>query len=293
MTTLLKRFASLLLALALCTALPCARAEETFTPIPWDAEVMPYAPHEDGYLPDNAGYHDDSLDIRIETFRRDDTTVMAVYVTIADPSQLRTGIAGSWISKRTAPVSKTLEKYGGVLGINGDYYTYHSQGIVVRNTQQVRMVPVKGRDTLIIDENGDFTILSPTTKEAFDAFEGQVVHAFCFGPGLVVDGQELTDLDQVSMDNGKGKKTQRIALGQTGPLSYLILACEGPENPGSVGFDLLQMAALCKELGCINAYNLDGGSSSTIAMQGEKINSVSSNKIRYVSDIIVFATLDP
>lgn len=293
MTTLLRRFVCLLAALTLCAAVPAAGAESAFTPIPWDAEVMPYAPHEDGYLPDEGGYHDDSLDIRIETFRRDDTTVMAVYVTIVDPSQLRTGVAGNWRSKKNAPVSKTLEKYGGVLGINGDFYTYHSQGIVVRNTETIRFSPVKGRETLIIDENGDFTILSPTTKEAFEAFEGQVVHAFCFGPGLVINGQELTDLSTVTMDNGKGKKTQRIAIGQLAPLSYLILTCEGPENKGSVGFDLLQMAALCKEMGCINAYNLDGGSSCTVAMRGEKINARSSNKIRYVSDIIFFATLVP
>lgn len=287
---MMKRALALLFALLMLTSSALA---EDFTPIPWDAEVMPYAPHEECYLPDNAGYHDDSLDIRIETFRRDDTTVMAVYVTVADASQIRTGIAGNWKTKKTAPVSKTLAKYGGVLGINGDYYTYHSQGIVVRNTERIRFNPIAGRETLIIDDKGDFTIIRPTTKEAFESFEGTVVHAFCFGPGLVVDGEAITDLSKVTMDNGKGKKTQRIAIGQTGPLSYLILTCEGPENPGSVGFDLLQMAALCKELGCINAYNLDGGSSSTVAMRGEKINAVSSNKVRSVSDIIFFATLVP
>lgn len=286
----MKRALALLFSLLMLTSSALA---EDFTPIPWDAEVMPYAPHEECYLPDNAGYHDDSLDIRIETFRRDDTTVMAVYVTVADASQIRTGIAGNWKTKKTAPVSKTLAKYGGVLGINGDYYTYHSQGIVVRNTERIRFNPIAGRETLIIDDKGDFTIIRPTTKEAFESFEGTVVHAFCFGPGLVVDGEAITDLSKVTMDNGKGKKTQRIAIGQTGPLSYLILTCEGPENPGSVGFDLLQMAALCKELGCINAYNLDGGSSSTVAMRGEKINAVSSNKVRSVSDIIFFATLVP
>ncbi len=287
---MMKRALALLFALLMLTSSALA---EDFTPIPWDAEVMPYAPHEECYLPDHTGYHDDSLDIRIETFRRDDTNVMAVYVTVADASQIRTGIAGNWKTKKTAPVSKTLAKYGGVLGINGDYYTYHSQGIVVRNTERIRFNPVAGRETLIIDDKGDFTIIRPTTKEAFESFEGAVVHAFCFGPGLVVDGEAITDLSKVTMDNGKGKKTQRIAIGQTGPLSYLILTCEGPENPGSVGFDLLQMAALCKEMGCINAYNLDGGSSSTVAMQGEKINAVSSNKVRSVSDIIFFATLVP
>ena len=254
---------------------------------------MPVGPHKSGYLPDNAGYHDDSIDVRIETFRRDDTTVMAVYVTIVDPSQLRTATAAAkYPSKATAPVTSMLKKANGVIGINGDYFAYHGQGIVVRNGRQLRNRPNKGRDTLIIDANANFTILQGTTEEMYEAFEGEVVHAFCFGPGLVVDGEPLTSLDHITLNCGKGRKTQRIAIGQLGPLQYLLLTCEGPENEGSVGFDLLQMAALCKELGCINAYNLDGGSSCTVALNGKKINATSSGKVRYVSDIIYFGTLD-
>ena len=45
-------------------------------------------------------------------------------------------------------------------------------------------------------------------------------------------------------------------------------------------------------MGCINAYNLDGGSSCTVALNGKKINATSSGKVRYVSDIIYFGTLD-
>lgn len=284
---------ALMLAL-LCLALTSfATAESGFTPVPWDVKTMPQGPHKSGYLPDNAGYHDDSIDVRIETFRRDDTTVMAVYVTIADPSQLRTATAANkYPSKATAPVTAMLKKANGVIGINGDYFAYHSQGIVVRNGRQLRNKPNKGRDTLIIDQDANFTILQGTTKEMFEAFEGEVIQAFCFGPGLVVDGVPLTDLDTVTMDCGKGRKTQRIVIGQIAPLQYVLITCEGPENEGSVGFDLLQMAQLCKELGCVNAYNLDGGSSCTVALNGKKINAISSRKVRYVSDIIYFATLD-
>lgn len=280
--------------LLLCMAMAfSAAAEGDFTPVPWDVKTMPQGPHKSGYLPDNGGYHDDSIDVRIETFRRDDTTVMVAYVTIADPTQLRTATAAAkYPSKATAPVTAMLKKANGVIGINGDYFAYHGQGIVVRNTRQLRNKPNKGRDTLIIDQNGDFTIIQGTTKEKFEAFEGEVIQAFCFGPGLVVDGVPLTDLDTVTMDCGKSRKTQRIVIGQTGPLQYVLMTCEGPENEGSVGFDLLQMAQLCKELGCINAYNLDGGSSCTIALNGKKINATSSRKVRYVSDIIYFATLD-
>lgn len=51
------------------------------------------------------------------------------------------------------------------------------------------------------------------------------------------------------------------------------------------------MANLCVQFGLNNAYNLDGGSSSTIALNNQKINSPSSHKNRMVGDCIWFATL--
>lgn len=84
-----------------------------------------------------------------------------------------------------------------------------------------------------------------------------------------------------------------MVIGQIGKLEYLILTNEGPEStaPKSVGFDLVQMANLCVQFGLDNAYNLDGGSSSTIALNNQKINSPSSHKNRMVGDCIWFATL--
>lgn len=294
----MKRFAALVMLLVLCLT-TIALGEENppaavFDPLPWEATEAVCLPKAECYLPDNGGYHDDSLDVRVETFRQHDTTVMAVYVKIAHPSQLRTATAATkYPSKRVMPVSKMLERAGGVVGINGDYFSYHSDGIVVRNGVTLRERPNKGRDTLIIDENGDFTILHPTSKDNYAAFDKKVIHAFCFGPGLVIDGEPLTDLKTVMLDCGKGRKTQRIVIGQTGPLEYLILTCEGPENKDSVGMDLLQMAQLCKDMGMINAYNLDGGSSCTVVLNNQKINALSSRKVRSVSDAIWFATLVP
>ncbi|MGN1019593.1 MAG: phosphodiester glycosidase family protein [Aristaeellaceae bacterium] len=291
----MKRFLRLLALACVLALLAVPGFASSFEPIPYAMEPAPYPPHQECYLPDNAGYHDDSLDIRIETFRHLDTTVMAAYVTLTDPSQMRTGSAlpTAPLYKRENTVAKMSKYYQAVMGINGDYFCYHSDGIVVRNGTVYRMNPNEGRDTLIIDAKGDFTILHPTTREAYDAFEGEVIHAFCFGPGLVIDGVQLTDMDSVLVDNGKFKQTQRMAICQMGPLSYLILACEGPENDNSVGMTLAEWAALCKEMGAVNAYNLDGGSSTTIALNNRKINALSANKERPVGDLIYFCTLVP
>ena len=284
--------------LLVCMMLPWAAmamelTEDTvYDPIPLEG-AAPYAPHQEAYLPEQTGYHDDSLDVRVETFRRHDTTVMAVYVRLSDPSQLRTAMAVKPPSQKTMVVSSMAKKNNAVLAINGDYFSFHQNGIVVRGGKMWRNRPDGKRDILIIDENGDFTILPQCEKEDFAGYAGTVMHAFCFGPGLVVDGKALTSLEHADVGNAPAKATQRIALGQTGPLEYLILATEGPENKGSVGFTILQMAELCQEMGCINAYNLDGGSSSSVVLGGKKINALSTGKIRPVGDCIYFATLIP
>lgn len=300
----MKRTLSFLLVLLLACASTFAeekgelsRPQMEFEPIPWDVTESPNLPNPDAYLPDHGGYHDDSIDVRIETFRSHDTTVMAMYVTLTDISQFRCTFAGNKLSSKVATmVAKITKRVHAVAGVNGDYPSYHNQGIVYRNGEQYRFKPVAGRDTLIIDGNGDFHILSPTTQQAWDAYleqGGTVLHTFTFGPGLVIDSEPLTDLSTVRLDCGKGKDTQRMVIGQIGHLEYLFLATEGPENKGSVGFDLLEMAELCMEMGMTNAYNLDGGSSSTISLNNEKINSLSAKKERPVGDCIWFATLVP
>ena len=50
------------------------------------------------------------------------------------------------------------------------------------------------------------------------------------------------------------------------------------------------MAANMLEMGCINAYNLDGGQSSTLVMNDKVINYTYQ---RLMSDIVYFATAIP
>lgn len=275
----------------------CALAEETaFQPIPWTESKSPNLPHEDAYLPDEAGYHDDSIDITIDKFRAYDTTVMRVRVKIQDASQLRTSSQGKHPSKATGYVADMGKRVNAVIAFNGDWYTYHEQGIVYRNGEELRMRPSKGRDTLVMDEQGDLHILPLTHQEDWDAYinnGGTVIHTWTYGPGLVIDGVQLTDPETVRVSCGKNKETQRMAIGQVGPLEYLFLATEGPENEGSTGLTIIEMAQLCYDNGMINAYNLDGGSSSAVAFRNKKINSLSSRKNRPVGDCIWFATLVP
>lgn len=293
----MKKFLSLLLLLSLLAS--CAMAEEEnvlfFEPLSWDLEISPNTPNSECFLPNNAGYHDDSIDIQIDTFEAYETKIMRVRVKLTDVSQFRTATAKKYPSKTTRMVTDMAERANAVIGISGDFFNYHDTGIVWRNGKRLRNRASKGRDTLVMDENGDFHILPRTHTEDWEAYlngGGTVIHTWTFGPGLVIDGEPLTDLETVRLDCGKAKRLQRLAVGQTGPLEYMFLSTGGPQTIDDEGLDLLQMAQLCLDNGMMNAYNLDGSVSSTIAFQGEKINSEGC-KQREVGDCIWFATLIP
>jgi len=52
-----------------------------------------------------------------------------------------------------------------------------------------------------------------------------------------------------------------------------------------------EFAQRMKDLGAEQAYNLDGGSSSAMMLGGQKINGLSSKKMRPICDLLYFSTL--
>ncbi|MBQ8202540.1 MAG: phosphodiester glycosidase family protein [Clostridia bacterium] len=309
--------ALLLMLLALMMAMPCALADEVpYAPLePWlinkQPAPAPYTPNPDCYLPNNTGYIDDSLSITIETTYWDrnvqqvegpgegTTTVMAIRIKLADVTQFRTALAMPYPSKNTTRVDHMARTNNAVLAVNGDYFNYHSSGIAYRNGRKMRFNANNQRDLLIIDEQGDFHFLRPTSQRAWDNYinnGGTVLHTFWFGPCMLnEDGTPIERFTEDKVNNGAWTKAQRMVISQTGPLEYLILCNEGPESvePLSEGYDLAQLSKLCYAFGMTNAYNLDGGSSCTVTLNCEKINSPSNPKRREVGDCIYFATLIP
>ena len=241
----------LIIMFLLCMTAGAFAESTAYAPLNWEPAEAPYKPNPACFLPDQGGYHDDSLDIRVERVEKYGCKILLVYVNIQDGSQLRTACAGTTdFSQKAAPVPVLAGKNNAVLAINGDFFNYHDAGIVYRNGVKIRMRPVPQRDTLIIDDHGDFTILSPTSREAFAAYPGNVIHTFCFGPYLVKDGEVLTSIDHIhGLDVLPEAKDQRLAIAQLAPLSYLIITVDGSHYSDSEGMTLLEFAAYCKELG--------------------------------------------
>lgn len=245
-------------------------------------------PVESRFAADGYSYHDDSLDIQIHKARVYDTPIHIAFVQIADPDQLRTEQAKPYPSEASMRVDVLAKRVNAVLAINADWFVYHKSGIIYRNGTLLRDRPSTDYDGLVIDANGDLHIVSPITEEGFAAIETPIIQSFAFGPALVIDGEVQ------EIRNRKDSYEQRMAIGQIAPLSYVMVASDGLDQKDSVGLTLPQLASVMKELGAHTAYNLDGGQSSCLMLNYQKLNGQNARKkLRAVGDIIYFVSAMP
>lgn len=291
MKTILRIALLALMLLSLLVLVPSGAivAQAEILELPLDA-TEGLAPQESGYLSDWA-YEDPSISVSIETGRYEETNYMVARVKLANTTQLRTAMATNYYNPSTSLGSTIARRCKAVLAINGDFFSSRNgAGLVTRQGKQYRLKCNGNFDVLVIDDQGDLHILPAALNQDVEAFPGTIVQGFTFGPGLIIDGVKQTDLAKHTFAGGQ-KAAQRMCLAQTGPLEYLCISTEGPEDKGSVGLTLDQFCDLVASFeGIVNAYNLDGGSSSTMVFRDQKINSPNNPKRRPLCDIIYFAS---
>lgn len=282
-----RKAACFALSLALWAASAPARAEATALPIDFSPGR---APDAHSYLSETE-YEDPSLSVRLETIRQDGSDYHVAYVDVAHPSQLRTAIAGPAGTKKTATTSSMARANNAVIAISGDYYAYWGKGYVVRQGEVIRKSVNLKRDLLFIDDQGDFHILRKPTSASFRKLVNKsgltIVNAFSLGPALVMDGEKQTVYNAYGFS--PQSRSQRVAIGQIAPLSYALVVVDG-RIPASRGATHKQLAAFMEQIGCQQAYNLDGGGSATMVFGDALVNTLEDGSERGVSDIIYFAT---
>jgi len=275
--------------------LPSASAESAPAALPIDF-TPGMEPNPDAYSED--GYQDDSLSVQLETMEEEGVVWRIARVQIQHPSQLRTGIAGNKVtSSKTSLVSSMAEKYNAVIAISGDYFVNDppKTSFEYRMGTKIRSKANRVKDILIIDENGDFHTFIKSDAEKMEAFSQaghQIINAFTFGPALVSEGN-LLECDTGYGYNPNGKEP-RMAIGQLGALSYVLVLAEG-RNKESEGVTHQELADFMFDLGCLEAFNLDGGNTATMVFHGGYYQTGrSSTNERAQSDCIYFATtVDP
>ena len=105
---------------------------------------------------------------------------------------------------------------------------------------------------------------------------------------LVEDGMACELPKSFYINCADGYDNPRTAIGQKGPLHYVVIVVDGRRDGYSTGASIPQVQQLFMDEGVDFAFNLDGGGSTTLYFLGEVINMPSGGKERSVSDVLMF-----
>lgn len=232
-------------------------------------------------------YSDSNVSITLKEYREYDSAIYVADVTVSDVSYLKTALASNIYGRNiTDTTSNMASDNNAILAINGDYYGARQSGYVIRNGNLYRSSS-GNRDALAIMKNGEFEFLTEGETSAETLLENGALQVFSFGPILLEDGNiSVSENDEVGMAMASNPRT---AIGYLGKNHYVFVVSDGRTNE-SAGLSLYELASFMKSLGVVNAYNLDGGGSSTMVFKGEVINTPTTNghstEERAVSDIL-------
>lgn len=170
-----------------------------------------------------------------------------------------------------------------VFTMNGDYYLYrvymaktkpsYPIGVVIRNGDVLfGKHPSPNRtaypplDNLALFPNGDMKVFKANEVSADEFLKMGARDVLAFGPFLIRDGQ----INTFSATYGNTNQP-RSAIGMVAPGHYVAAIAEGRIR-GSKGTTVSAMGELLASLGCVTAYNLDGGDTSAMVFMGQQLN---------------------
>ena len=271
----------------------------------YEATVLPstvppttaVAPTEPPTITD-ASYTSGTTSIEISTVTTGSGSSRVTYfvadVKVGDATVVRGGFAENKFGRNiVADTSDIAESYDAVFAVNGDYYGFRDNGILIRNGVLYR--DDGARTGLAIYRDGTMAVYDERTTTGETLLAAGVWNSLSFGPGLVVDGEVVSGIDRGEIDNNFGLRSiqgnnPRTGIGMVGPNHFLFVVVDGRSSGYSRGVTMTEFAQIFKDRGAAVAYNLDGGGSSTMYFNGDVVNNPQGRgDERSISDILYIA----
>lgn len=195
---------------------------------------------------------------------------------LAKASDLKTAFAHDTFGQHIEDsMSNIAGAHNAAIAVNGDYYGFRSDGIILRNGVIYRNEPSR-RDCYVLYKDGTAEVVKEKDTDAQKLLDAGAWNVFSFGPALLEDGKVCDGLDEEYKVDDYNVSISglepRTVIGYIEPNHYIILAVDGRRANYSRGMNFEMLADVLLELGCKSAYNLDGGSSVTVYENGGIIN---------------------
>lgn len=184
---------------------------------------------------------------------------------IQDITSLRCAVSES--SNNKDKVEDLSNANGGIVATSGDYFLFHSSGLAIRNGKLYRDKLHPDQDVCVLYQDGTMETYLKGHVNLESIYAKGPYHAWSFGPSLLENGQPMT-----SFNTSVETWNPRCAIGYYEPGHYCLVLVDGRQTDYSYGLKMGDLSKLMYELGCREAYNLDGGMTAMMAFNGEIIS---------------------
>ncbi len=244
---------------------------------------------------DDWNYQSDTVSISVNKVTTGSGCSTVTYfvadVVLSDATELQSAFAkDSFGTNIIETTSQIAADHNAIFAINGDYYGFREDGIEIRNGVIYRDVPA--RIGLAFYKDGTMKIYDETQTTAQELVDDGVWNTLSFGPALVQDSVAVTDYSSTQVDTNFGNHTidgnnPRTGIGIIDVNHFVFVVVDGRSSGYSRGVTLAEFAQIFKDLGSTDAYNIDGGGSSTMYFNGRVVNNpLGKNRERGTSDIL-------
>lgn len=227
-------------------------------------------------------YKSSHVNITLQRHKKPGLAFYVADIYIKDIISLKTVFAEDTFSRglRESVVSMN-KRVGGIIAINGDFYGCRADGFVMRNGELYRKDTRTKRDVGVLYWDGTMETFSPSKFDIDDAIAKGACQIWNFGPRLLDENGEA----MTKFNSDVWGLNPRTALGYYEPGHYCFVVVDGRTDK-SKGMELKDLSKLMHSLGCVRAYNMDGGNTSVMVVGGKAVNN-QSGKGRITSDAIV------
>ncbi len=261
------------------------------TPTPEPGDFSATFPDYDTGASALYSYQSDDVRIAVTQERSGEATYYVADVYIRNIRQFQTAFGdGDTFQRGTSHTRMPIDianRVGAMVAITGDYCGARSRGVVIRNGYLYRESVAE--DVCILYADG---VMETYYKDEFDleaAIARGAYQSWSFGPKLIDNGAQPETYDGASENllSVINNRDPRAAIGYYAPGHYCLVVVDGRQGDYSRGMSLTQLSNLFLEMGCVDAYNLDGGQTAAMVFDGTVVNRPYKDG-RVISDIIYF-----
>ena len=246
---------------------------ETEPPVPehrFESKFAPYGVVEKT----STSYRSHDININIDRITRlfDDSGVVSYYVIDVYVRSIDNIYTVSSDSRYF--MEELCEAGGAVAAVSGDFW-YKNAHIAVRGGEVLKRDNSTENDFCVMYNNGSMACFPGSALSDFTVTE-DVYQVWNFGPSLLDESGEA--LRSFGSKNDISGTNPRSSIGYYEPGHYCFVVADGRVHVRyegnrikSYGITLRDLALVYEELGCVCAYNLDGGDSAYAYFDGDVI----------------------